>query len=463
MNLSRIFLLGVTIASASAVAQTADPDGRMSQADRAKAGVGAPVPELPAASTLSAAAEKKRIADWRAEMRKQLFIPATLPPLDAKTWSSFSPTSGVIADRVTYATADGMIVPAVVYRPDPSVAHWKGKLPGIVIVNGHGSDKFGWYAFYSGMMFAKAGAVVVTYDPIGEGERSAVKGSGTGEHDAWVSPPAGLPRTDWGQRLAGLMQVDAMQGVSYLESLPEVDSKRIGVAGYSMGGFVTGLLGAMDTRIHAILVSGGGVYDGPGGYFDANPLPCQMPPYKALLGLGDRGAVIFALNAERGPMLVMNGSNDTVMDIPHHPPAWFEEERARALALVGPRSAAAKNVFTTVVFPGISHRPSWVDRQGVAWLGEQLHFAFWNAATIASGPTTHIGDWVKANDVTMSKGYVREDRETGLNAMGMGLPGIKREDLMVLPGAEWAKEEDRLTYAAWAAKTKAAETAAAAK
>ena len=48
---------------------------------------------------------------------------------------------------MTYQTMDGMLVPAIVYRPDPKVVKWTGKLPGIVVVNGHGSDKFGWYAF----------------------------------------------------------------------------------------------------------------------------------------------------------------------------------------------------------------------------------------------------------------------------------------------------------------------------
>ena len=52
---------------------------------------------------------------------------------------------------------DGMLVTAIVYRPDPKVAKWKGKLPGILMVNGHGSDKFGWYAMYTGMEYAKAG------------------------------------------------------------------------------------------------------------------------------------------------------------------------------------------------------------------------------------------------------------------------------------------------------------------
>jgi dipeptidyl aminopeptidase/acylaminoacyl peptidase len=253
------------------------------------------------------------MAAWRETVRRQLYVPATLPKLEAKTWSTFSPMAGVLADRVTYATADGMVVPAIVYRPDPKVVKWKGKLPGIVVVNGHGGDKFTWYAFYSGLLFAKAGAMVVTYDPIGEGERNIERKSRGGSHDKWVDPPAGLPRTDWGQRLDGLMQVDAMQAVSYLAQRPEVDSSRIAMLGYSMGSFVVGSTGAMDTRIHAVVLSGGGTYDGPGGYFDTNPLPCQSPPYKSLQVLGDRGAILYALNAQRGPMLVMNGTVDTAM------------------------------------------------------------------------------------------------------------------------------------------------------
>lgn len=436
--------------------QPNDPDGRATLAQRLDAGIGAPVASLPAAASLTSEQQAERFTQWRNTIRKQLFIPSSLPALDAKVWSTFSPMPGVLADRVSYTTADGMIVPAIVYRPDPSTAHWKGKLPGIVIVNGHGGDKFSWYAFYSGLLFAKAGAMVVTYDPIGEGERNAERSSRTGLHDLWVSPPAGLPRTDWGQRLAGLMQVDVMQAVSYLQSRPEVDPARIGVAGYSMGGFIVGLTGAIDTRIHAILISGGGVYDGPGGYFDANPLPCQMPPYKSLLTLGDRGAVIFALNAQRGPTLVMNGSNDTVMDIPHHPPEWFADLHARTVSLLGSHSASSKSIFTTLVYPDISHRPSWVERQGVAWLDRQLHFTIWNPLTIKEEPTTHISEWAKANDVYLPD--TRSDREAGLEALGKGFPGLKREDLLVFPNAVFSELKDRLSYAAWASKTGQKET-----
>ncbi len=426
-------------------------------AQRRTAGVGATVkPEVPA-KDLTAKQQAARLAKWRETIRKQLYIPSPLPKLDAKTWSTFSPMPGVLADRVTYNTADGMVVPAIVYRPDPKTVKWKGKLPGIVVVNGHGGDKFTWYAFYSGMLFAKAGAVVVTYDPIGEGERNIDKKSRAGAHDKWVDPPAGLPRTDWGQRLAGLMQVDVMQAVSYLISRPEVDPSRIATVGFSMGSFITGINGAIDTRIHAVLLSGGGDFDGPGGYFDSNPLPCQSPPYRSLEVLGDRGAVLYALNAARGPMYVMNGAADRVMDIPHHDAAWFAALRERAIAIRG----TEKNMFTTIFYPGIDHRPSWVDRDGVEWLNKQIHFAIWDEKTIVNEPTTHVSTWARATDADISRNYMREDRGGGLDALGTGFPAIRREDLMVLPDADWLAMKDKLTYASWAAKMKAAEDEAA--
>src|SRR6266702_3395747 len=136
-------------------------------------------------AVLNAAAANSRDEQWREEIRKTLFVPNPLPPLETRSYGTFSPTPGVIAERVTYATAAGMRVPAIVYRP----ASIKKKLPGIVVVNGHGSDKFGWYAFYSGVLFARAGAMVVTYDPIGEGERSSERKSRTGAHDKLVDTP----------------------------------------------------------------------------------------------------------------------------------------------------------------------------------------------------------------------------------------------------------------------------------
>jgi dienelactone hydrolase len=415
---------------------------------------------LAAQTTESYAAQSAR---WRKQIKQALYVPDKLPPLEAKGWSSFSPVPGVVADRVTYRTAGGMLVPAIVYRPELWVDQAKGaKLPGIVIVNGHGGDKFSWFAFYSGMMFAQAGAEVVTYDPIGEGERNIEKKSRSGAHDRIVQTPEGVPADDWGQRLAGLMQVDLMQAVTYLTQRSEVDPRRIAVFGYSMGAFVSGISGAIDPRIHAVLLSGGGTYDDLSDgakTFDGGRLPCQTSAWKSLRVLGSephlRGAVMYALNADRGPMLVENGSADEVMDIPHHTPEWFAAIRQQAIALRG----SDRNIFITHVDDAKGHRTAWVERPAVEWINQQIHFANWNAATIAVLPAVRIGDWAKVNAVEFSKNYERDDREGGLMALGGALPAIARDQLMVLPAADWEKLRTELTYESWAEKTLAAEQA----
>jgi hypothetical protein len=70
-----------------------------------------------------------------------------------------------------------------------------------------------------------------------------------------------------------------------------------------------------------------------------------------------------------------------------------------------------------------------------------------------------VSDWAKANNVTVGTSEMREEREGGVDALDVGLPNIKREDLMVLPDADWVAMKDQLTYEAWAAKAMAAETA----
>ena len=104
---------------------------------------------------------------WRSQIRSTLFIPDPLPSHGPETHGRFRPALGVVAERITYETQFGLRVPAILYLPEQP----RGKVPALIIVNGHGGDKFTWYAFYSGILYARAGAAVLTYDPIGEGER----------------------------------------------------------------------------------------------------------------------------------------------------------------------------------------------------------------------------------------------------------------------------------------------------
>ena len=99
--------------------------------------------------------------DWRSRIKMALFAGGALPALAAENHGSFEPEPGVVAERISYATQFGMRVPVILYRPKTV----RAKAPALIVVNGHGGDKYSWYAMYSGIMYARAGAVVLTYDP----------------------------------------------------------------------------------------------------------------------------------------------------------------------------------------------------------------------------------------------------------------------------------------------------------
>ena len=393
--------------------------------------------------SIAAAGQKNaapQLQAWRSEVIRTLKVPQPLPDLKVQSFGRFSPEPGVVAEKVTYGTEFNMRVPAVVYRSE----HGVGRAPAMVVVNGHGGDKYSWYSFYTGILYARAGAVVLTYDPIGEGERNDEHKSGTREHDRVVD------QTGYPEHLSGLMIADVMQAVSYLRQRPDVDPERIAILGYSMGSFISAITGAVDPRIHAVVLSGGGDLDGPGGYWDrSNKLMCQATPWKALRVLGDRPAVIYALNQQRGPTYIINGSADTLVDIPNHLEPYFSELRSRVEAITGTR----KNLFETYFIPNVSHRPNWVTRPAALWLKQNLGLPRWTEQQIARMPETHISEWAQQNNVTMDKGYVQEDREGGVMALGKGVPNLTREQLTVVPLDEWRKHEDEYVYSAWVRRT----------
>ena len=96
----------------------------------------------------SAAAGQHDFEAWRRQIRSALYAADRPLPLEASSHGRFEPEAGIVAERVTYATQHGLRVPAVLYRPVPV----KGKLPALIVVNGHGGDKFSWYAMYSGVL-----------------------------------------------------------------------------------------------------------------------------------------------------------------------------------------------------------------------------------------------------------------------------------------------------------------------
>ena len=395
------------------------------------------------AETLTA----ERSAQLRDRIRRDLYIPDPLPVLDARVQRHFSPAPGVSAEAVTYATQFGTWVPAILYAPDPRPA---GKIPALVIVNGHGGDKYSWYAYYAGILYARAGALVLTYDVTGEGERNVDGKSNTRAHDAVTGDE------ELGRRMNGFMVTDIMQGVSYLLSRPETDPARVAVCGFSMGSLMVAEESAIDDRPHVtVLVGGGNLTVGPGHWDGPGHLICQGWAYQSLRFLGDRPAMLYALQAEEGPTLAWNGLDDTVVDIPHSGQAFFQDLHDRTVAVHG----SAKNVLEFGFNPVGGHRPYFLTKPVALWLQRQLHFPNWTEAGIRAMPETHVNAWGKANGVPVEGGSAAEAPGGGILVLGDNVPGYPRDELSVFPKAEWDAVKTPYLLETWVEAARAAERA----
>ena len=332
-----------------------------------------------------------------------------------------------------------MRIPAIVYAPTRA----KGKLPAIIVVAGHGGDKTTWYEVYAGLLYASAGAVVITYDPIGEDERNASRLSDARAHDTL------LPGPDTPARMGGLMIGDVMQAVSYATSRPDVDPKRIAVLGYSMGSFHAALAAALDPRIRFLVLSGGGDLDGNGGFWDSSTkIMCQSGPYRALNFLPDKAAILYALHQRSGDTLVLNGTEDSLVAVPHHFESFFADLNTRVAAL-----APATHPIDYRFYPGIGHRPSWVNLDAATWLNNRLNFPLWSNISLNSLGETHISEWAATTGAHINATYDAESREGGIRAVGQNFPAPSRDQLQAVPEAEWQSHRDAYIWQSWARQT----------
>jgi cephalosporin-C deacetylase-like acetyl esterase len=156
--------------------------------------------------------------------------------------------------KVIFESQPNFFVTALLYVPDGASAG--ARRATILMSPGHApSGKAGDAPVAA--IFARNGFIVLSYDPIGQGERlqypdPAKPGSSlavrpTGEHGEASLQPMLI-----GDTFARYEVWDAIRGVDFLASLPNVDPHRIGALGCSGGGTITALTGALDQRIAAI-------------------------------------------------------------------------------------------------------------------------------------------------------------------------------------------------------------------
>ena len=148
-------------------------------------------------------------------------------------------------------------VPGYIAVPDRRA----GKLPAILTMHGHGSSKDNMFGYQPtsqdvAELLARKGYVVLGIDNYFNGERKGagpageleVMARGSDQEMSLFKLNLWLGRTLW-----GMMLRDEQIALDYLASRPEVDPKRIGAQGMSMGSTRSWWLAAIDDRIRAVV------------------------------------------------------------------------------------------------------------------------------------------------------------------------------------------------------------------
>jgi len=160
--------------------------------------------------------------------------------------------NGYRLEKIIYESRPDFYVTACLFIPDGLTS----KAPVILNPIGHSDDGFRGQLYQTVILnFVKKGFVVLTYDPISQGERLQ-----------YFDPEKGRSRIGWstcehsymgtqcflsGNSFARYRLWDGIRAIDYLATRDEVDISRIGVNGISGGGTLTTYISAFDDRVYA--------------------------------------------------------------------------------------------------------------------------------------------------------------------------------------------------------------------
>jgi len=338
--------LGAMLAPPPCVAQAAPESSRASLVRYLDAQAGALLAarrgQLAAITTPAQALARQAMV--RARLLALVGTPAHGVALAAKVTGG-SRGDGYRVENILYDAQRGRHVTANLFLP----ATGQGPFPAVIMAPGHGlSGKLSNYSFAAN--FARNGFVVLSYDIVGEGERLEhvdASGKSLGERPTGEHSLAAYPAMLNGEHVARFFLEDAMQGIDYLASRPEVDARRIGAFGCSGGGTITSYLAALDPRVQATasacyvndfahLLAGIGPQDAEqsipdfiaDGFDIADWIELAAPkPYAVISTTGD--------------MFPYAGAQAAVEEIRHFWSAYGAAERVEWLVGPGPHGAIA--------------------------------------------------------------------------------------------------------------------------
>ncbi len=243
-------------------------------------------------------------AEVRAKIKTFFPMPDRKTPLNAKEILPAADFGTFRMHRIIFESRPGYPVTCNLYLPDTTE-----KVPGVLFLCGHsniGKAEPNYQICVRSL--AMKGFAVLIIDPVGQGERRQYQtvpefeGNCCREHNL-MHKQMFLA----GETIGAWRAWDAIRGLDYLLSRPEVDTARVGITGNSGGGTMTALVSALDDRFS---MSAPGCYITTWLHNVENELPAdgeQMPPGTFAAGL-EMGDLLIA-QAPR-PVLIMGQKND---------------------------------------------------------------------------------------------------------------------------------------------------------
>jgi pimeloyl-ACP methyl ester carboxylesterase len=191
------------------------------------------------------------------ELREKLLgmiggLPVAKTPLHPQITGRIQ-MDGFHIEKLVFQSLPGVYVTALVYVPDDGKQH-----PGILVPCGHSPAGKAYYQALA-QRLVESGYVVISWDPVGQGERSQFWDAKQhkSRYNLVCAEHAVMGNLAYlaGTNLARWEIWDGIRAVDYLLTRSEVDPDRINITGTSGGGTQTALIAALDPRIKVVVPS----------------------------------------------------------------------------------------------------------------------------------------------------------------------------------------------------------------
>ncbi|HKV80503.1 MAG TPA: acetylxylan esterase [Candidatus Sulfotelmatobacter sp.] len=184
-------------------------------------------------------------------------LPTIRTPLNSHVTGRIA-MDGFYIEKLIFESLPGVYVTALLYVPDEGNSGEHTKHPAVLVAAGHAENGKAHYQPLC-QRLVQRGYVVISWDPVGQGERSQFwdAKAGRNRYNRICAEHAVLGNLAYlaGTNLARWEIWDGLRAFDYLLTRPEVDPERINITGTSGGGFQAMHIAALEPRLKVAAIS----------------------------------------------------------------------------------------------------------------------------------------------------------------------------------------------------------------